>query len=127
MLLLLLPDRRVMAWGSVVDGPRASALSHESMRVAAACVMRWRWCELMLNRSLRLLLRSWLLLLGLHLGGKEAVECQAWRVWPVDREIAGEVCLRVTLALAFFCAVTMSAADLAEDLVAWIGAASKQS
>jgi len=43
---------------------------------AATCVMCWRWCKLMLSRSWRLLLQSWLLLLELLLRGwRVSVEC----------------------------------------------------
>ena len=60
---------------------------------------------MLLMLRMKLLLRSW----------RVTIEGKTRSVGPVDREVAREVCLRVSFALALFGAVIVCSTDLTED------------
>jgi hypothetical protein len=71
------------------------------------------------------MLGRWWTLLYLTAGVGKAVEGKPGHAWAVVAEVAGKVCLRVTPALAFLCAMIMRATDLAENSGTRVGLAAE--
>lgn len=112
--LLLLLDRCVVALRRLI------AIGAPPVRCISCCTSTSRE----VGRR-KLMLGRWWTLLYLTAGVGKAVEGKPGRAWAVVAEVAGKVCLRVTPALAFLCAMIMRATDLAENSGTRVGLAAE--